>query len=129
MLNTKEIIDYGSCYITSTVTVYPADEIDLPRKVTLFDVCQNGTHETLDTFRTAGQAKKFAHRYIANPIGTIQRQRMLSGDRLTHIRALRAISLLSNWMEYDLIIADNRNPKVKPEQYEASNIFVTAAEN
>lgn len=127
MLNMKEIVGYGSCYVVAINC--PADGIDLPRKATLFDVCQNGTHEMLDTFRTAKQAKKFAHRYTADPEGTIAKRRMLSGDRLTHIRALWAVSLLSNWMEYNLTITDKRTPKAEPEQYEASGVFVTAAEN
>lgn len=127
MLNMKEIIDYGSCYVLAINC--PADGIDLPRKATLFDVSDGTTHETLDTFSTARQAKKFAHRYIADPEGTIAKQRMLSGDRLTHVRALWAVSLLSNWIEYSLTITDKRNPKIKPEQHKANNIFVTAAEN
>lgn len=127
MLNMREIIDYGPCYVLAINC--PADGIDLPRKATLFDVCEDGTHQTLDTFRTARQAKRFAHRYIADPEGTIQQRRMLSGDRLTHVRALWAVSLLSNWIDYNLVITDKRNPHAKPERYEASNIFVTAAEN
>ncbi|WP_299965846.1 hypothetical protein [uncultured Oscillibacter sp.] len=127
MLNMKEIVDYGPCYVLAINC--PADGIDLPHKTTLFDVFDSATHETIDTFRTARQAKKFAHRYIADPEGTMQRQRMLSGDRLTHLRALWAVSLLSNWINYELTITDKRNPKVKPKQYEVSNIFVTAAEN
>lgn len=54
---------------------------------------------------------------------------MVSGDRLTHVRALWAVSLLSSWLEYDLTVTDKRNPYAEPEQYEVSNIFVTAAEN
>lgn len=127
MLNMKEIVDYGPCYVVAINC--PADGIDLPRKTTLFDVCDGTTHETLDTFRTARQAKKFAHRYVGDPVGTMQRQRQLSGDRLAHVRALWAVSLLSNWTEYDLTITDKRSPKAEPEQYEASNVFVAAAEN
>lgn len=59
----------------------------------------------------------------------MQKQRQLSSDRLTHVRALWAVSLLSNWLEYDLTITYKRNPKAQPEQYEVANLFVTAAEN
>ena len=113
MLNMKEIVDYGPCYVLAINC--PADGIDLPHKTTLFDVFDSATHETIDTFRTARQAKKFAHRYIADPEGTMQRQRMLSGDRLTHVRALWAVSLLSSWLEYDLTVTDKRNPYAEPE--------------
>lgn len=123
----KEIIDYGPCYVVAINC--PADGIDLPRKATLFDVCDGATHETLDTFRTAGQAKKFARHYIADSVGTMQKQRQLSADRIIHNRALWAVSLLSNWIEYALTITYKRNPKAKPEQYEVANLFVTAAEN
>lgn len=123
----KEIIDYGPCYVAAINC--PADGIDILRKTTLFDVCEDGTHETLDTFHTARQAKKFARHYIADSVGTMQKQRQLSGNRLTHVRALWAVSLLSNWLEYDLTITYKRNPKAKPEQYEVANLFVTAAEN
>lgn len=127
MLNMREIIDYGPCYVLAINC--PADGIDLPRKAMLFDVSDSATHETLDIFRTARQAKKFAHRYIADPEGTIRQQRMLSGDRLTHVRALWAVSLLSNWMDYDLTITDKRNPHVEPEHYEANAIYTTSIEN
>lgn len=127
MLKTREIINYGPCYISAINC--PADGIDLPRKATLFEVYADGTPEPLEVFRTAGQAKKFAKDYIADPEGTMQRQHMLSGDRLTHVRALGAIALLSNWIECGLTITDKRNPKTKPEQYEVANLFVTAAEN
>ncbi len=127
MLNMKEIIDYGPCYVVAINC--PADGIDLLRKATLFDVYDGSTHETRGTFRTAAAAKKFCHKYIADSKGTIQQRRQLSADRIIHNRALWAISLLSNWIDYELVITDKRNPKVKPEQYEASNIFVTAAEN
>lgn len=127
MLNMKEIIDYGPCYVLAINC--SANGIDLPRKTTLFDVCDGATHETLDTFRTAKAAKKFAHRYIADPEGTIQQRRQLSANRIIHNRALWAVSLLSNWLEYDLTITYKRNPKARPEQYEIVNLFVTAAEN
>ncbi len=126
-MNRKEIIDYGPCYVLAINC--PADGIDILRKTTLFDVCDGATHETLDTFRTARQAKKFARHYIADSVGTIQKQRQLSGDRLTHVRALWAVSLLSNWIDYELTIIDKRNPHAGPEQYEVANLFVTAAEN
>lgn len=127
MLNVKEIANYGPCYILSCVC--PADGVDLPRKATLFDVCDGATHETLNTLHTARQAKSFAHRYIADPEGTMQRQRMVSGDRLTHVRALWAVSLLSNWIDYDLVITDKRNPYAEPERYEANEIYLTSTEN
>jgi len=127
MLSMKEIVNYGPCYISAINC--PADGIDLPRKATLFDVCKDGTHQTLDTFRTAKAAKKFAHRYVSDPVGTMQKQRQLSGDRLAHVRALWAVSLLSSWTEYNLTITDKRNPYEEPEQYEVANLFVTAAEN
>lgn len=123
----KEIIDYGPCYVVAINC--PADGIDLLRKATLFDVCEDGTHQTLDTFRTAGQAKKFCHKYIADSKGTIQQRRQLSADRIIHNRALWAVSLLSNWLEYDLTITYKRNPQAMPERYEVANLFVTAAEN
>ena len=127
MLNMREIIDYGSCYVVSINC--PADGIDLPRKATLFDVCDGATHEAVDTFTTARQAKKFAHRYIADPTGSVQQRRQLSADRIIHTRALWAVSLLSNFMEYDITISDKRNPQATPERYEVSDIFPTAAEN
>lgn len=127
MLNVREIVDYGSCYVVAINC--PAGGIDLPRKATLFDVCEDGTHQTLDTFRTARQAKKFAHRYIADPEGTIAKQCMLSGDRLTHVRALWAVSLLSSWIEYKLTIIDKHNPQAEPKYYEASEVSVNHLEN
>lgn len=123
----REIIDYGPCYVAAINC--PADGIDLLRKATLFDVYDGTTHETVDTFRTARQAKKFARHYIADPVGTMQKQRQLSGDRLTHVRALWAVSLLLNWTEHNLTITNKRNPHAEPERYEASGVFVTAAEN
>ena len=51
MLNMKEIVDYGPCYVLAINC--PADGIDLPHKTTLFDVFDSATHETIDTFRTA----------------------------------------------------------------------------
>ena len=106
MLNMRDIVDYDRCYVLAVNC--PADGVDLLRKVTLFDVCDGATHETQGTFRTARQAKKFARRYVADPEGTMQRQRMVSGDRLTHVRALWAVSLLSSWLEYDLTVTDKR---------------------
>ena len=113
MLNMRDIVDYDLCYVLAVNC--PADGVDLLRKVTLFDVCDGATHETQGTFRTARQAKKFARRYVADPEGTMQRQRMVSGDRLTHVRALWAVSLLSSWLEYDLTVTDKRNPYAEPE--------------
>lgn len=127
MLNMRDIVDYDRCYVLAVNC--PADGIDLLRKVTLFDVCDGATHETLDTFRTARQAKKFAHRYVADPEGTMQRQRMVSGDRLTHVRALWAVSLLSNWIDYELTLTDKRNPHAEPEHYEVNEIYLTRIEN
>lgn len=127
MLNMREIADYGPCYVVAINC--PANGHDLPRKATLFDVCDGATHETLDAFRTARQAKKFAHRYIADPTGVVQQKRQLSADRIIHNRALWAVSLLSNFMEYDITITDKHNPKAEPKCYYASEIFITTAEN
>ena len=127
MLNMREIIDYGPCYVVAINC--PADGIDLPRKETLFDVCDGATHEAIDTFTTARQAKKFAHRYIADPTGSAQQRRQLSADRIIHTRALWAIALLGNYSEFDVTISNQRNPQATPERYEVSDIFPTAAEN
>ena len=127
MLNMKEITDYGSCYVVAINC--PAGGIDLPRKATLFDVCEDGTHQTLDTFRTARQAKKFAHHYIADPIGSVQQRRQLSANRIIHNRALMAVSLLSSWIEYKLTIIDKHNPQAEPKYYEASEVSVNHLEN
>ena len=45
MLNMREIIDYGPCYVAAINC--PADGIDLLRKATLFDVYDGTTHESL----------------------------------------------------------------------------------
>ena len=127
MLNMRKIIDYGPCYMV--VINCPADGIDLHRKTTLFDVCEDGTHQTLDTFHTAKAAKKFAHRYIADPTGSVQQRRQLSADRIIHTRALWAVALLGNYSEHDVIISDKHRPYAPPETYEVRDIFPTAAEN
>ena len=127
MLNMREIIDYGLCYVVAINC--PADGIDLLRKATLFDVCEDGTHETLDTFHTARQAKKFSRRYIADPTGSVQQRRQLSADRIIHTRALWAVALLGNYSEFDVTISNKRNPQATPERYEVNDIFPTAAEN
>ena len=127
MLNMREIIDYGPCYVVAINC--PADGIDLPRKETLFDVCDGATHEAIDTFTTARQAKKFAHRYIADPTGSAQQRRQLSADRIIHTRALWAVALLGNYSEHDVIITDKHKPNATPKRYEVTDIFPTAAEN
>ena len=123
----KDIADYGSCYIVSIVC--PADGVDLPRKTTLFEVCDGVTDETLDTFRTARQAKKFAHRYIANSEGTMQQRRQLSADRIIHTRVFWAVSLLSMYSEYDIAVVDKHNPQATPKRYYAITVFVVNTEN
>lgn len=95
----------------------------------MYEVIDEDTYDLIAALPTRQRAKKFAHNYIADPIGTIQQQHMLSGDRLTHLRALWAVSLLSNWIDYELIITDKCNPKVKPERYEANEIYLTNIEN
>lgn len=128
MLNMKEIADYGSAYVVAINC--PADGIDLPRKTTLFDVCEDGTHQTLDTFHTAKQAKKFAHHYIADPTGAMQQKRQLSADRITHVRALWAVSLLSSQFdtdEYEIVAADRQSKEIK--RFQVSEIFVSKNNN
>lgn len=124
----REIANYGTCYVV--VINCPADGIDLPRKATLFDVCEDGTHQTLDTFRTAKAAKKFAHRYISDLEGAMQQRRMLSADRLTHVRALWAVSLLSSQLdtdEYNIIVADRQSKEI--ERFQVSEIFASKNNN
>ena len=127
MLNMKEIADYGPVYVVAINC--PADGIDLPRKATLFDINDAVTHETVNTLNTARQAKKFAHRYIADPEGTVQKIRQLSADRITHTRALWAVEMLGNYSEHDVIITDRRKPQATPKRYKVTDIFPTAAEN
>lgn len=127
MLNMREIIDYGPCYVVAINC--PADGIDLHRKATLFDINDAVTHETVNTLNTARQAKKFCRRYIADPKGTVQKMRMLSNDPVTHNRALWAVALLGNYSEHDIIITDKHRPYAPPETYEVRDIFPTAAEN
>ena len=127
MLNMKEIIDYGPCYVVAINC--PADGIDLPRKATLFDVYDSIKHNVVDTFNTARQAKKFCRRYIADPEGTVKKIRQLSADRIIHTRALWAVALLGNYSEHDVIITDKRKPNDTPKRYKVTDIFPTAAEN
>ena len=127
MLNMKEIIDYGPCYVVAINC--PADGIDLLRKTTLFDINDAATHETINTLNTAQQAKKFARKYICDPKGTVQKMRMLSNDPVAHHRALWAVALLGNHSEHDIIITDKRKPNTTPKRYQVTDIFPTAAEN
>ena len=124
MLNMHEVANYGPCYVLAINC--PADGIDLPRKATLFDVADSATHETLDTFRTARQAKKFCHKYIADPTGALQQRRQLSADRITHIRALWAVSLLSNQLdidEYEIVVTDQQSKEI--ERFQVSDVFIS----
>ena len=123
MLNMREIVDYGPCYVVAINC--PANGVSLPRKKVLFDVCDSATHETVYTFNTARQAKRFAHRYISDPEGAVQQRRQLSADRITHVRALWAVALLLNYMELNMLVSDKHRPYAPPERYVVRDMFPT----
>lgn len=127
MIKAKEIRSYGLCSIQ--MFVYPADTSATGKRMIMFEIIDEDTYDLIAAFPTRQRAKKFAHRYTADPDGTMQRQRMLSGDRLTHVRTLWVLSSLSTWIDYELVITDKHNSKAELERYKASEIYLTRAEN
>lgn len=121
---TKHVFHIGSLDIERVT--YPAELRDDEKAATLFEV-YDADCTMLNSFSTFHAAMDFAERYTDDPTAALAKMRQLSDNRLTHLRALAALALLSASTGFVFEISNAQNPE--PIRIEGDCLFVIPTGN